>query len=57
MQLAGGARELIGDAAGERVAGLEQRAVDGVSGADHLRDGDRLAERTAQAEERGGGDS
>ena len=35
--------------------GLEQRDVDSVAAADHLGDGDRLAERAAEAEQRGGG--
>src|SRR5689334_14975511 len=42
---------LVGDPAGERVAELEERDVDALGGADHLRDGDRLAERPAEAEQ------
>src|SRR5436190_24114047 len=49
--LAERALELERDAGGERVARLEQRCLDLVAGANHLRDRDRLAERATQAEE------
>ena len=42
---------LARDAAGEGVAGLEQRPVDGNAVADHLGDGDRLSDGAAQPED------
>src|SRR5207244_5981679 len=48
---------LTGDAAAERVARPEQRRVDADLAADHLVDGDRLAERATQTQQHGGGDA
>ena len=42
---------LLGELARERVSRHEQRPVNAVAGADHLGDGDRLADRAAQAEQ------
>ena len=54
VQLGDRPGELVGDPRRQGVAGLEQRGVDLGAGADHLGDRDRLAERAAEPEQRGG---